>query len=260
MALAVLPRTTQLHLRRIYRVARHIDELGDTAPGDRTAALRAFAADLHRLWSGELPRSECLQALAPTVSGCQLREEPFQDLVAANLMDQHVHSYESFEALLGYCALSAHPIGRIVLSVFGQSTPANVERSDHVCAALQVLEHCQDVAEDHRAGRVYLPQNDLRAVGLTSSTMLETCSEAALSGVVLLQVTRARRLLSDGRPLLRDLHGWARVAVAGYVAGGFATADALARSGGHVVRSEVRPRRSAIAWHAGRLLGPGGRA
>ena len=45
--------------------------------------------------------------------------------------------------------------------------------------------------------------------------------------VVATQVRRSRELLAAGRPLVGRLHGWSRLAVAGYVAGGLATADAL---------------------------------
>ena len=255
VALRILPVRHREALLAIYRVARTIDQLGDAAPGDRAAALSAFRADLHRLRDGGQPSEQVLRDLAPHAARFSLPLQCFDDLIEANLIDQRVGRYADFDALLDYCALSAHPIGRLVLAVFAQSTPDRVAWSDSVCAALQVLEHCQDVVEDHAAGRVYLPADQLAEAGLTDVTMLRPANAPALQRVVLRQVATARELLDAGRPLVAQLRGWARIAVAGYVAGGLATADAIDRSGGDIVTdAPVTPSRITTLRHGIRLL------
>lgn len=255
VALRILPVRYRDALLAIYRVARTIDQLGDAAPGDRVAALTAFRADLHRLRGGGRPSEQVLRDLAPQVTRFALPLQCFDDLIEANLIDQRVTRYADFDALLDYCALSAHPIGRLVLAVFGQSTLARVGWSDSVCAALQVLEHCQDVVEDHAAGRVYLPADQLADSGLTDTTMLRPANTRALRSVVLRQVATAREMLDAGTPLVGQLRGWARIAVAGYVAGGLATADAIDRSGGDIVTdAPVKPSRITTLRHGIRLL------
>lgn len=260
VALRMLPARRRRALLAVYDVARHIDQLGDAAPGNRTQQLLTFRADLQRLVNGGTPQHQVLRDLAPYAREGALPLTAFDDLIEANLMDQEVTRYADLPALLEYCALSAHPIGRLVLAVFGQSTPRRVDRSDTVCAALQILEHCQDVVEDHRAGRVYLPQDQLSAAGLTDTTMLAPDHAAALRSVVLAQVLTCRRMLSAGTALVGELRGWARIAVAGYVAGGLATADALQRAGGDVTGAQtVRPRRATVLRHGIRLLLTSGR-
>jgi len=239
----------------VYGVARAIDQLGDHGSGDRVAALMAFREDLHRLHDGGDPSEHVLRDLAPYVSRFALPLRCFDDLVDANLLDQRVTRYADFTALLDYCALSAHPIGRLVLAVFEQSTPARAAWSDSVCAALQVLEHCQDVVEDHAAGRVYLPQDQLGDAGLSDATLLRPANAQALRRVVLRQVATAREMLDAGRPLVGQLRGWGRIAVAGYVAGGLATAEAIERVGGDIVTdAPVKPSRITMLRHGIRLL------
>jgi phytoene/squalene synthetase len=68
------------------------------------------------------------------------------------------------------------------------------------------------------------------------------------------EVGRAAGLLASGRRLVAELHGWARPAVAGYVAGGLATVDALHRSSYDVLAVDVRPRRRDVVRHLVRLL------
>ena len=68
--------------------------------------------------------------------------------------------------------LSAAPVGRLVLAVFGASTPERVALSDKVCIGLQVVEHLQDIGEDARRGRVYLPAEDMERFGCTEADLL----------------------------------------------------------------------------------------
>ena len=140
VALRVLPAAIRGHLRAVYDVVRVIDNLGDDpgTPADRLAALAAFGADLATVWTTGRPRDPVLVALVPSVQAVGLRQRDLAALVEANLQDQRVTRYRTYEQLRGYCALSANPIGRLVLQVFGVSTPERVALSDQVCDALQL--------------------------------------------------------------------------------------------------------------------------
>ncbi|MGQ0773997.1 MAG: squalene synthase HpnC [Pseudonocardiales bacterium] len=262
VALRVLPAALRADLVAVYNVARVIDDLGDCwiadsagrqATGDRTALLAEFGADLAVVWAGGRPEHPALRRLVPTVRARRLDAEPFDRLVQANLVDQRVTRYGSYPQLRGYCALSAEPVGRIVLAVFGVCSPAMIEHSDRICAALQLIEHWQDVAEDHRAGRVYLPQADLAAFGVTETDLDAPVASPALRRLMAFQVSRAADLLDSGTPLIGLLRGWPRLAVAGYVAGGRAALDALRRSGADVLADPPRPRRRDVLCHLARL-------
>jgi squalene synthase HpnC len=243
VALRWLPREPRRHLHAVYAATRLIDQVGDEAPGDRVSQLLTLRADLAGLYQGRTPDDPVLQMLAPTVAACDLPQEAFQELIEANLLDQRVGRYATFEDLLGYCRLSANPVGRLVLAVFDQSTPDTLALSDRVCSALQVLEHCQDVAEDHAAGRIYLPQDDLAAAGVPEAALATGGpGDPACRAVVLTQVERCEAMLGEGAPLVARLTGWARLAVAGYLAGGCATARALRAAEGDVWTQPVRPR------------------
>jgi squalene synthase HpnC len=247
VALRVLPLRLRVHLGRLYDVARVIDDAGDRASGDRTEVLLALRADLDTIWSGGTPVTPALRELAGTVRACGLPRRPFADLIEANLRDQTVTAYETFEDLLGYCALSANPVGRLVLDVFGAGTPRRVGWSDRICSALQIIEHCQDVAEDHRAGRVYLPREDLDRFGVSPDDLGASTAGPHLRRLIEFEAERSLALLQAGRPLLHELRGWARLAVSGYVAGGRAAVTALRRGGWSVLPSAPRAYRRSVA-------------
>lgn len=254
VAMRVLPRDLRAGLRAVYDVVRLIDDLGDEADGDRTAQLEALSAELTGLWRGEPVRTPALVRLVPTVWARSLPEEPFQRLIQANLQDQRIARYADRPALLGYCDLSAAPVGRLVLALFGRTDEGLVTLSDRICNALQLLEHLQDVAEDRRAGRVYLPQDAMAAFAVRESDLDAPCAGAGLRALVLAQTGEAAALLRSGAPLVSRLSGWARLAVAGYVAGGCATVDALRRAGGEVLGGPPRPRRRDVLRHLGTTL------
>ena len=139
--------------------------------------------------------------------------------------------------LLGYCELSANPVGELVLHVFGVATPDRIALSDRVCSALQLAEHWQDVGEDFRKGRVYLPAEDLRGFGVSHADLAPAETGGALRELLGFEVSRARELLDSGAGLVGRLSGRARIAVAGYVGGGRATLDAIAAADYDVLAS-----------------------
>ena len=243
----------------MYDVVRVIDNLGDDpgTPADRLAALEAFGADLATVWTTGRPVDPVLVALVPSAQAVGLRQRDLAALVEANLQDQRVTRYRTYEQLRGYCALSANPIGRLVLQVFGVSTPERVALSDQVCDALQQLEHWQDVAEDLDRGRVYLPAEDLERFGVTEADLAAPASSPAVGRLLAFETARARALLVAGSPIVGTLRGWARVAVAGYVAGGLAAADALARPGADPLVATPTASKAGTARHALAVLARG---
>jgi squalene synthase HpnC len=256
VALRVLPAAVRDDLSRLYRFARFVDDVGDDPDQLLDGVDRGLALDVVEQDLGRLPDAVLrpVADLAPLTRDGRVPVQPFLDLVAANQQDQAVTRYPTFADLVGYCALSANPVGRVVLYLAGAATAANVADSDAVCTALQVLEHCQDVREDALRGRTYLPQEDLARWDVDETALTRTPTDPALRAVIAAQVDRARDLLRQGTPLVRRLSGWARPAVAGYVAGGLATAGALDRARHDVVTRTIRPGKSATAWHASRLL------
>ena len=268
VALRVLPRRYRRDLAAVYGFARSVDDMGDeAAPGQRLELLDELEADIGRLYqkvrwagapgpggtgnepgpAGDGPRLPVVRALARTVVTCAIPAQPFLDLIEANRQDQVVTRYRAFADLLGYCRLSANPVGRIVLHVFGAATPEREALSDRVCTALQLAEHWQDVAEDLRAGRIYLPLADLDRFGVTEADLAAPRAGPGVRALIAFQVGRARDLLDAGAPIVGTLRGAARLAVAGYVAGGRAALAAIAASGHDPLRATPRPGRARLA-------------
>ena len=258
VAARLLPQAFRAHLLAIYVFARFVDDIGDEATGNRITLLDKVSRDIDHIYAGRTPAHGMLSELSITIQACQIPREPFDALIAANRQDQFVHRYGSYAELVQYCELSANPVGQLVLHVFGQATPDRIALSDKVCTALQVLEHCQDVVEDFERGRVYLPAEDLDRFGVTDADLKAPTATTAVRALLAFQTQRARKLLDDGVPLVGRLRGWGRLAVSGYLAGGFATAKAIADAGYDVLASTPKPSKVDTLGYWLRLLVPGG--
>ncbi len=261
VALRLLPATRREDLLAVYGYARFVDDVGDElegTPEKRLAALDEVEHELDRTFSGR-PEHPVFRRLAVTVDRCRLDREPFLALIEANRMDQRVTSYATFDALLGYCRLSADPVGRLVLGVFGQSTPERERLSDLVCSGLQVVEHLQDVGEDASRGRVYLPVEDVVRFGVDPALLARHAegdpTPDPVRRLVAFEVARTRAMLREGAALVGALDRFdASLAVAGFVAGGLAQLDHIERCRYDVLGRQLKAHRRAVGvWTARQL-------
>lgn len=242
----LLPAGTRPHILAIYGFARLVDQLGDDAPGDRLALLSWLEDELALAYEGRATYP-LLRRLSATIAAFQLPEEPFLALIEANRRDQVQHRYSTWDDLLSYCELSANPVGRLVLGLFGAATADRERWSDAVCTGLQLVEHAQDVKEDAVRGRVYLPEEDLRALGCDVSDLTAAATSPALAAVLARLLAKAGALLEEGDPLVGSLRGRARLAVAGFVGGGRAAAAAIEAHGYEVLAGSPRPTKAGVA-------------
>ena len=250
VALRVLPAVHRRHLTALYGFARLTDDLGDEAretgqaDGDlRLRLLDELDADVDRIYQGAPPRSPVMQKMAVTVADCHVPAQPLRDLIQANRQDQRVTRYQTFAELAQYCELSANPVGQIVLYIFGVATGERIALSDNICTALQLAEHWQDVAEDLANGRIYLPGEDLKRFNVTEADLAVPAAGPAVRDLMRFETGRAAGLLDQGAPLVGTLRGAARVAVAGYLAGGRAALAAIRGQRYDVLIATARPRK-----------------
>jgi squalene synthase HpnC len=200
----LLPDDKRKHLWAIYAFARMADDFADEAQ-----YLDNLRLPLLENWEGQLlqsmwrkPQHPVFIALKDTIETFRLPVEPFQDLLMAFKMDVVVDRYKTFDDLLGYCQLSANPVGQLVLSVFGYKDPVIHELSDHICTALQLTNHWQDLAIDAKKGRIYVPQEDMARHGYGEEQLRGGVADEAFRRVMADLVGRTRSLFEAGRPLL----------------------------------------------------------
>jgi squalene synthase HpnC len=264
VALRVLPAPIRRQLHALYRYARHLDDLGDEPrPGltraGRLALLDEWEAELGGLYTGRPARHPVLRTLAPVVRERKLPCDPLLRLIESNRIDQRVTRYDTFGQLVAYCTCSANPVGELVLRVFGQPAAYQLALSDRICTALQLIEHLQDVGEDYRRGRIYLPGSDRQRYGVAEPDLAASSAPPRLRQLIAFQAERAGDWLEAGAPLVSSLRGWARLAVSGYLAGGRAALAGLAARGFDPLPAPPKPHRRELlgSWLAATVRSAG---
>jgi squalene synthase HpnC len=245
VASRLLPRRYREHLLAMYGFARFVDDIGDLAAGDRVAQLDWADAEIRRALNKSATHPVFVRAGASAIA-LDMGPESFIELIQANRQDQVVNRYATYAELLYYCSLSANPVGEMVLAVFGARTDETSERSDDVCTALQIIEHLQDLREDFVQGRIYLPTEDFVRFGVEEEDLGASFASAPLRSLAAFEAERARDLLQAGTPLVRLVHGPARVAISGFIGGGLAQLDAFRDAWFDVLARPVKASKSSM--------------
>ncbi len=161
----LIPRKFRRDVHAFYIFARQADDIADspnTAAPDKVAKLKAvqcaLGIDETALPSWALLYHQSLLANDITpANGC--------DLLSAFIQDATKLRYRDWEELIDYCMRSAASVGRAMLDIHDEQN-ADIEGSDALCCALQVLNHLQDCKKDYLAlDRVYLPEPWLKEAG-----------------------------------------------------------------------------------------------
>lgn len=200
VASRLIPSRHRAAILAFYEFVRTADDIADhggLSATEKIELLDGLEADLLGT-SGGNPQAV---ALRHALVERDLSSQHAQDLLKAFRLDATKRRYTDWDDLIGYCAYSAMPVGRFVLDVHGESR-ATWRASDAICAALQIINHLQDCADDYRKlDRVYLPLDALAASGLGVEALGTAKASPALRRCLAGLAQRTRSLLRQGDTL-----------------------------------------------------------
>ena len=250
VASLLVPRPLRPAIVAIYRFARMADDFADE--GDvafrPTGSPHSTASSARSTRSPPDSRRRSLHFLTSPrrsrVTAC--RSNRFAIFCRRSARTCRTSRYATADLLFDYCRRSANPIGRLMLRLFDADAAENSRASDAICTALQLINFWQDVADDWRRGRLYLPAEDLVRFGVTESQVADARCDAAWRALMAFESARTRALLESGRPLTRALPWRLRLEISGVLAGGHRILDGIDATGGDVFRR--RPKLSRRDW------------
>lgn len=259
-----LPAALRPHFAAVYAFCRIADDFADELhdPAESLRRLDEWQALLDACYEGRAAHPVFV-ALQRTIGTFDLPKEPFLDLLAAFRQDRMQSGYRSWQELLGYCAKSANPVGRLVLRIAGCADERRQSLSDCTCTALQLANFWQDVARDYRRGRIYIPREILDGHGCTEDMLGRALVSPAWRAMMADLLARTRTLFAQGLELVGLLGGRMRLVVALFSSGGLeilrkieqAQYDTLTRRPqlAHLDKGKALARALRIAAAAGRL-------
>jgi squalene synthase HpnC len=219
VASVFLPQELRAPIALIYSFARQADDFadeGDSTIEQRLSALNKFRDELDLLQAYIKPQTAFFVALGVMIRSRNLPFMPFYDLLDAFSQDVTKIRYQNFTEVLDYCSRSANPIGRLLLHLYQAATPNNIELSDNICSALQIINFLQDIAIDFKKNngkqRIYMCQDELLKFGITEQQIAAYVNASApvdkeWQQFMQFNLQRVRTLLITGKPLGRILKG-----------------------------------------------------
>lgn len=212
VASLLIPSSVRPAVQAIYAFARMADDFADEPAhaGHRLERLDEWGRMLEDCYRGFAIHPVFI-ALREAIRRHGLPIEPLRDLLEAFRLDVTCSRHPDFASLLRYCRLSADPVGRLILHLFGATDPILVGRSNAICTALQLTNHWQDIAVDLAKDRIYLPADERDEFGVSEDDLRAGRVTEGFRRLMAEQIARTRSLYEVGRPLCDAVRGRLRL-------------------------------------------------
>ena len=217
LATLLLPAWKRPYVHALYGFARYADEIVDDLASTLTDAQKAdwligwgaqFLEDVRAGGS----EHEISRAVVDTVRRWDIPLQHVEDFLASMRMDLTVTEYATYDDLMVYVHGSAAVIGLQMVPVLEPLVPREVAEpyAADLGVAFQLSNFIRDVGEDLRRGRVYLPQEDLAAFGVTREHLEHGVVDGPVRRLVAFEVARTRELYRSAAQGVRLLHPTSR--------------------------------------------------
>jgi squalene synthase HpnC len=220
-AFFLLPKRKRDALAALYAFMRLIDDVSDEGQ-DLAAKQRGLArwrGALDQAITGQeqvfdgnaavvspaatLPGAEqVLPALVDTMQRYNMPARYLHDLISGAEMDLTVRSYPTFDRLREYCYRVAGTVGLTCTHVFGFRDARALDLAEKLGLAFQLTNIIRDVHEDHKLGRVYLPEEDLARYGVSPEDFDRNEATLGMRELLRFETDRAWQLYEEGAAFL----------------------------------------------------------
>ncbi len=211
MASRPLPADKRKAVRSLYAFCRITDDLIDRADGNLAEGLAAWR-ECAMTWPPPCDNAVAI-AWADTRARYRIPSRYAEQLVQGVAADLHKKRYANFDELAVYCYGVAATVGLMSMHIIGFSDRAAIPYAVKLGVAMQVTNILRDVQEDWEAGRVYLPQDELSAFGLSDEDIAVGRNTPRWQNFMQFQVERTKQLYAEAIPGIALLHAQGRFAI-----------------------------------------------
>ena len=217
VASVLIPAHLRNHIAAIYAFARTADDFADEER-DR----KKLQDWRDKLWQSLREPSDhpVFIALADTIRTFEIPVQWLDDLLQAFLLDLDKNRFSSLQSLEEYCRYSAHPVGRLVLWIFGHRSEKVMLYSDRITSALQLTNFWQDISVDLQKDKIYIPTDYLKEFGIPEQQVLEQNSSENFSAMMKVLISETEQMYLQGLPILQSVTGRLKREIQFTIAGG----------------------------------------
>jgi phytoene synthase len=212
LATRFMPLEKRRAIRALYAFCRISDDCVDESRGDAARQLRLWRA---RALSPNPPPEDLVSlAWSDARSRFQIPLRYAEQLLDGVAHDLEQRRYQTFDDLATYAYGVASTVGLMSMHITGFSGPEAIPYAIKLGVALQITNILRDVSEDWRAGRIYLPLQELAVFGLTEADLVAARVDDRWRSFMAFQIARNRRLYAEAWPGIALLGQDGRLAVA----------------------------------------------
>jgi phytoene synthase len=212
LASNLLPVDKRRAVRALYAFCRTADDLVDHPTNDPQLALTTWR---ERVLASPPPADDLVAiAWVDACSQYQIPQGYSEQLLEGVARDLKQTRYNTFEDLVTYAYGVASTVGLMSMHIIGFSDPEAVPYAIKLGVALQITNILRDVDEDWRAGRVYLPQEELAFFGVIEDDLNRGRVNESWRAFMRFQIARNRQLYKEAWPGIALLDKDGRFAVA----------------------------------------------
>lgn len=214
MASALLPYEKRMAARALYAFCRVTDDIVDSTESveERKTQLEAW----RYLVMTPNVQTDNPVALAwhDTQTRYNIPRGYAEQLIEGVARDLQQIRYETFADLANYSYGVASTVGLMAMHIIGFSGSEAIPYAVRLGVALQLTNILRDVGEDWRAGRLYLPQEEIRQFELCEEDIGQCCLDGRWQAFMDFQVERARKLYDESWEGIQMLNPDGRFAIA----------------------------------------------
>lgn len=190
-----LPSERRRAITALYAFCREVDDIADEVQDVNIARAKLgwWRAEVANLFAGH-PTHPVSKALQPATQQFSVDEARLNEIIDGMEMDLSRRRYQDFASLQLYCHRVAGVVGQLSASIFGFKNSKTLEYAENLGLAFQMTNIIRDVGEDARRDRIYLPQEDLQAFGVSNADILDCKQTPAFEALMAFQAKRAKSL------------------------------------------------------------------
>jgi phytoene synthase len=212
--LRLLPEPKRSAMFTLYAYMRLVDDIADEEDGrsieQRTRDLENWRLRTHDAIEGNLcaldpsidPGCRIWPAFCDLIRRYNLPAALFDGAIAGQQRDLTPERFETFDQLHEYCYQVAGVVGLGSIHIWGFGGGAQTEQLAIARGvALQLTNILRDLREDAARGRIYIPQEDMRAMGVSEEDLLRGRGGESFRRLMAFQIERAVAYYEKSRPL-----------------------------------------------------------
>ena len=212
MSSALLPAEKRRAVRALYTFCRISDDLVDRTEDDIEGKLNTWRTQV--LSETVIHDDPVLLAWADARARYGIPVQYVEQLIEGVSRDLIWKPYQTFGELAEYCYGVASTVGLMSMHIIGFSGKEAISYAVKLGVALQLTNILRDVSEDWRAGRLYLPKEELVDFGLSEADIAAGIVDDRWRKFMRFQIKRNRVLYREAFPGIALLDSDGRFAIA----------------------------------------------